>query len=83
NLKHFSDWKAIATPDGTLHWTSPAGKHYATDPATRMRPPPTTHRPTTSPEPPAAPPPVPNPWASDWTSVWPIDNAENPDPQPF
>ena len=78
NLKHFSDWKAIADPDGTLHWTSPAGKHYATDPATRISP----HLQHTAPAPPPPTipaPPVPNPW----TSVWNTDNADNPDPQPF
>ncbi|SEN16523.1 HNH endonuclease signature motif containing protein [Cryobacterium luteum] len=49
NLKHFSDWKPIADPDGTLHWTSPAGKHYATDPATRVKPPPATSTTSTAP----------------------------------
>jgi hypothetical protein len=39
NLKHYSAWTVIADPDGTLNWTSPAGKHYATDPATRISPP--------------------------------------------
>ncbi|TFB76252.1 hypothetical protein E3O06_02440 [Cryobacterium glaciale] len=78
NLKHFSDWKAVATPDGTLHWTSPAGKHYATDPATRISPP----RQQTAPAPP--PPTAPTPPQSDpWTSVWDTDNAGDPDPQPF
>ncbi|TFD59488.1 HNH endonuclease, partial [Cryobacterium suzukii] len=39
NLKHYSAWNASADPDGTLNWTSPAGKHCATDPATRIGPP--------------------------------------------
>ncbi len=71
NLKHFIDWKAIADPDGTLHWTSPAGKHYATDPATRISP----HLQHTAPAPPPPTipaPPVPNPW-----------NTCDPDAQPF
>ncbi|TFD07972.1 HNH endonuclease [Cryobacterium sp. TMT1-2-2] len=71
NLKHFSEWKAIADPDGTLHWTSPAGKHYATDPATRISP----HLQHTAPAPPPPTipaPPVPNPW-----------NTCAPDAQPF
>lgn len=37
-LKHETDWAVAQTPDGVLHWTSPAGKHYATDPATRIHP---------------------------------------------
>ena len=78
NLKHYSDWKAVADPDGTLHWTSPAGKHYATDPATRISPP--RQQTAPAPPPPTAPaPPAPNPW----TSVWDADNAGSTDPQPF
>jgi len=38
-LKHNTAWAVKQTPDGVLHWTSPAGKHYATDPATRIVPP--------------------------------------------
>ncbi|TFC25077.1 HNH endonuclease [Cryobacterium sp. TMT1-3] len=64
NLKHFSNWTVTADPDGTLHWTSPAGKHYATDPATRITPPP-QQAPPTPPPPATPPPPVPDPWTSD------------------
>ena len=78
NLKHFSDWKVIADPDGTVHWTSPAGKHYATDPATRIG----THLqqtpPPAPPETPAASPP--DPWASPWNGSW---NTDEPDLRPF
>ena len=76
NLKHFSDWKAVADPDGTLNWTSPAGKHYATDPATRISP----HLQQTAP--PAAPAAATanDPWNDPWTSVW---NITAPNPQPF
>ncbi|WP_105036744.1 HNH endonuclease signature motif containing protein [Cryobacterium aureum] len=81
NLKHFSDWTAVADPDGTLHWTSPAGKHYATDPATRISPHLQQTAPPEPPPPPGAPAPplVPNPW----TSAWDTDKAGNPDPHPF
>jgi len=37
-LKTETGWTAVQTPDGTLNWTSPAGKHYATHPATRLGP---------------------------------------------
>ncbi|MDJ0376426.1 HNH endonuclease signature motif containing protein [Cryobacterium sp. PH31-L1] len=81
NLKHFSDWKTVADPDGTLHWTSPAGKHYATDPATRI----------SFPRPPTAPPAVASSQAAaphqpefprdPWNpATWNIDDA---DPTPF
>ena len=76
NLRHYSAWKATADPDGTLNWTSPAGKHYATDPATRISPP--RQQADTSPprRSPAAEPTPPDPWASAWDIVV-------PDPQPF
>ncbi|TFB93336.1 HNH endonuclease [Cryobacterium luteum] len=78
NLKHFSEWKVVADPDGTLNWTSPAGKHYATDPATRISP--LLQQTAPAPPPPTAPaPPPPNLW----TSVWNTDNSGDPDPQPF
>ncbi|WP_105035537.1 HNH endonuclease signature motif containing protein [Cryobacterium aureum] len=88
NLKHFSDWKTVADPDGTLHWTSPAGKHYATDPATRISP----HLQQTAPQPaeseqseppdPAEPPPPPppDPWNSASYPDW---NTDNSDQYPF
>ena len=82
NLKHFSDWKVIADPDGTVHWTSPAGKHYATDPATRI----SLHLQQTATvpaaPPPAAPPPEPPaPTPPDpWNTAW---NTDDPNPQPF
>jgi hypothetical protein len=84
NLKHFSDWKAVADPDGTVHWTSPAGKHYATDPATHI----SAHLQQTAPAPPPIPaPPPPDTWTSAWTSACnasaDADNLENADPQPF
>ncbi|TFC77959.1 HNH endonuclease [Cryobacterium sp. TMS1-20-1] len=87
NLKHFSDWKAVAGPDGTVHWTSPAGKHYATDPATRINPPQQQTAPA-SPMPAEPAPPVPDPWTTDWTSAgnstWNTDNLDlDTDPQPF
>ncbi|MDH6236421.1 HNH endonuclease signature motif containing protein [Cryobacterium sp. CG_9.6] len=28
-LKHNTNWTVTQTPNGNLHWTSPAGKHYA------------------------------------------------------
>ena len=37
-VKHQTGWAVDQSKDGTLHWTSPAGKHYATHPATRIRP---------------------------------------------
>ena len=37
-LKTESGWTAEQTTDGVMHWTSPAGKHYATQPATRLGP---------------------------------------------
>ncbi|TFD50137.1 HNH endonuclease [Cryobacterium sp. Hh11] len=75
NLKHFSDWKAIADPDGTVHWTSPAGKHYATDPATRIRP----HLQQTE-TPPPAPSPPDEPLSDPWNTA---RNITDPNPQPF
>lgn len=36
-LKHQTAWSVRQGHDGTLHWASPAGKQYATDPATRIR----------------------------------------------
>ena len=84
NLKHFSDWQAIADPDGTVNWTSPAGKHYATDPATRVKPPrrqttppePSPDPPTPSPDPPTPAEPISDPWNTDW-------NTGGPNPTPF
>ena len=77
NLKHFSAWTVTATPDGTLNWTSPAGKHYATDPATRIRPHPQHTAPAPAPPAPAQPNP---PLLDPWNSAWHIDD---PVPQPF
>ncbi|WP_233204727.1 HNH endonuclease signature motif containing protein [Cryobacterium sp. Y62] len=37
-LKTESGWTAEQSTDGVMHWTSPAGKHYATHPATRLGP---------------------------------------------
>ncbi|WP_166791375.1 hypothetical protein, partial [Cryobacterium sp. Hh7] len=77
--------KAVADPDGTVHWTSPAGKHYATDPATRIRP----HlQQTETPAPPPPDPPAPlppveprsDPWNSDWNGSW---NTDGTNPKPF
>ena len=79
NLKHFSDWKVIADPDGTVHWTSPAGKHYATDPATRI----STHLQQTETAPPAPSPPdepLSDPWTTTDNTTW---NTDGPNPQPF
>ncbi|WP_104135789.1 HNH endonuclease signature motif containing protein [Cryobacterium sp. Y62] len=73
NLKHFSDWKPIADPDGTLHWTSPAGKHYATDPAARISP----HLEQTSSPAPTTPA---EPLSDPWNYVW---NTDDPNPRPF
>ncbi|TFD58986.1 HNH endonuclease [Cryobacterium suzukii] len=87
NLKHYSDWNVIADPDGTLNWTSPAGKHYATDPATRISP--HLQQTETPPEPPpgqafpASTPsaePISDPWTTPWTI---IGNGDDPAPQPF
>jgi len=46
-LKHNTAWTVKLAPDGVMRWTSPAGKHYATDPATRITPlkPPSTSAP--------------------------------------
>ncbi|WP_104083477.1 HNH endonuclease signature motif containing protein [Cryobacterium sp. Y11] len=75
NLKHFSAWTATAEPDGTMKWTSPAGKHYATDPAIRISP----HLQQTTPPAPAAAPEN-DPGNDPWTSVW---NITGSNPQPF
>ncbi|WP_166788454.1 HNH endonuclease signature motif containing protein, partial [Cryobacterium sp. TMS1-13-1] len=97
NLKHFSAWKAVADPDGTVHWTSPAGKHYATDPATRINPTRQQAAPPAAapPEPPAPPPPDPpaplppaepisDPWNSDWNGSWNTAWDTDPtEPPPF
>ncbi len=37
-LKTETGWIVTQTIDGTMHWSSPAGKHYATHPATRLGP---------------------------------------------
>ncbi|WP_105034050.1 HNH endonuclease signature motif containing protein [Cryobacterium aureum] len=37
-LKTESGWDVQQSNDGVMHWTSPAGKHYATHPATRLVP---------------------------------------------
>ena len=37
-LKTESGWDVQQGNDGIMHWTSPAGKHYATHPATRLGP---------------------------------------------
>ncbi|WP_206751152.1 hypothetical protein, partial [Cryobacterium suzukii] len=59
-----------------LNWTSPAGKHCATDPATRIGPP-REQSDTSPPQPgPAVEPTPPDPWASAW-------DIADPDPQPF
>ncbi|WP_327012183.1 HNH endonuclease signature motif containing protein, partial [Cryobacterium sp. CAN_C3] len=78
NLKHFSAWTPTALPDGTLHWVSPAGKHYATDPATRISPHPQQTVPPDSNAPPTNPasPPVRDPWNSPC-------HFDDPHPQPF
>lgn len=94
-LKHNTRWTPTSSPDGTLHWVSRAGKHYATDPATRIRPPHTTAPPATPP--PVKPPPEPangpipfplDPWNSAlnpiWDPVWnPVWNPNDPTPDPF
>ena len=38
--KHHTRWKVEHLGDGDLHWTSPTGHTYITEPATRMEPPP-------------------------------------------
>ena len=52
-LKTESGWTVKQTADGIMHWTSPAGKHYATHPATRLGPSPTAneHDPANDPAP--------------------------------
>ena len=37
-LKTESGWAVIHTDDGVMHWSSPAGKQYATHPAARLGP---------------------------------------------
>ncbi|TFB71279.1 hypothetical protein E3O06_13045 [Cryobacterium glaciale] len=76
-----SDWKATATPDGTLNWTSPAGKHYATDPATRISPH-LQQAPPPAPEPPIGRI-IPDPWTSATTPNFDAPNVDNPNPVPF
>jgi len=57
-LKHQTAWSVKQGLDGTLHWTSPGGKPYATDPATRIRPKPGSKpAPEPTPEWPVDPPP--------------------------
>jgi len=65
-------------PDGVMRWTSPAGKHYATDPATRITPlkPPST----------SAPNPPDRRVPSNWFDIPDTRNPANPspfDPSPF
>jgi len=38
-LKHEAGWRVRQQPDGVLHWTSPAGLRYSTEPATALGPP--------------------------------------------
>jgi Domain of unknown function (DUF222) len=38
NVKHHTSWTVKNQPNGVLEWTSPAGRSYATEPATRIRP---------------------------------------------
>jgi hypothetical protein len=65
SLKHQSAWTVRHARDGTLEWTSPTGRSYATAPATIMRPPDRDRTPvprvalTTVIEAPAAPSPAP------------------------
>ncbi|SFH84917.1 hypothetical protein SAMN05216274_11777, partial [Cryobacterium levicorallinum] len=76
-----------ADPDGTVHWTSPAGKHYATDPATRINPPRQQAPPPAPPAPPAPLPPaepISDPWNSDWNGSWNTPRDTDPtEPPPF
>ena len=60
NGKRKTGWQVEQDKHGTLTWTSPAGKHYATHPATRLTP--TT--PTTQPAQPAQAPSYTNPWTT-------------------
>ncbi|WP_051973672.1 HNH endonuclease signature motif containing protein [Cryobacterium sp. MLB-32] len=73
-LKHNTAWTVTQTADGVMHWTSPAGKHYATDPATRIIPP--LKPPSTK-----APHPPDTPHPPSWFD---IPDTRNPDdPAPF
>jgi hypothetical protein len=38
-LKHLSQWQVVQKADGVLHWTSPGGRTYRTDPANPVGPP--------------------------------------------
>jgi len=38
-LKHEPGWRVRQQPDGVLHWTSPTGLRYSTEPATALGPP--------------------------------------------
>jgi Domain of unknown function (DUF222) len=38
NVKHHTSWTVRHQPDGVLDWKSPAGFHYDTEPAIRIRP---------------------------------------------
>ncbi|WP_231556361.1 HNH endonuclease signature motif containing protein [Cryobacterium sp. MLB-32] len=67
-VKHETGWAVEQGKDGTLNWTSPAGKHYATHPATRLRPTILNAEPTTKP--------------TTWLDVWSIPKI-NLDPAPL
>ncbi|MDH6237366.1 HNH endonuclease signature motif containing protein [Cryobacterium sp. CG_9.6] len=58
-IKHETGWNVTQDTTGTLTWTSPAGKHYATHPASRLRPP------VLPPE--LTPPPEKAPYLNPWT----------------
>ncbi|WP_051973805.1 HNH endonuclease signature motif containing protein [Cryobacterium sp. MLB-32] len=60
-VKHETGWAVEQGADGTLNWTSPAGKHYATHPATRIRPTVPTTEPAAKP--------------NTWLDVWSIPNT--------
>ncbi|MCU1443004.1 MAG: endonuclease, partial [Cryobacterium sp.] len=36
--KHEIGWRYVQGPDGTLHWTSPMGRVYDTEPENRLGP---------------------------------------------
>ena len=78
-LKHHGGWTVTPDPDGTLHWTSPTGRHYHAHPAYPYRSP----RPpgSVAVAPPAEPAP-PDPAPPGLDAWWP-DPDETPADPPF
>jgi len=78
-MKHEGGWKVVQSTDGdgTLTWTSPAGRTYTTEPETRIGPAPVGSGPPSLPEPPAPAPTL----ARDATPPGDVSPAGDPPPQ--